>query len=202
MTGDTNPSAMNDSATRLLSFWFEELAPKDWFIQRDAVDQALAETFGHLVEPAGAGALGHWMDKPETALALILVLDQLPRNLNRGSADAFRHDPKALAVSRAFIERYRDAFESLPPEQKLFVLLPLEHAEDLAAQDESVRWFEYFAPQMIGDAGEFWDEVTEYARRHHEPIRRFGRFPHRNEVLGRETTPDEAAWLEEHPSGF
>ena len=202
MTGRQNPSASNDSATRLLSFWFEELEQKDWFVQNDAVDRALAEQFGHLLEAAGTGALDHWMDKPETALALILVLDQLPRNLNRGSADAFKFDSEALKASRAFIERYRDAFESLLPEQKLFVLLPLEHAEDLTAQDESVAWFEYFAPQMIGEAGAFWDEVTDYARRHREPIRRFGRFPHRNQVLGRKTTPEEAAWLQEYPGGF
>ena len=202
MTRAQNPSATNDSATRLLSFWFEELAPKDWFIQRDTVDHALADRFGHLVAPAAAGALDHWMVQPETALALILVLDQLPRNLNRGTGEAFAHDPKALQTARDFIVRHRDAFEALPPEQKLFVLLPLEHAEDLAAQDESVQWFEYFAPGMTGEDKAFWDDVTDYAKRHREPIRRFGRFPHRNTVLGRTTTPEEAAWLEQHPGGF
>ena len=139
---------------------------------------------------------------PLTGLARILALDQLRRNLRRGPARAFDHDPKALATARAFIERHRTAFEQMTPQQKLFVLLPFEHAEDLAAQDESIAWFEHFKDQMTGDDASFWADVTNYAYKHHEPIRRFGRFPHRNEVMGRNTSDAEAAWLAAHPNGF
>ena len=202
MTGTNKQTISNDSAFRLLSFWFEELAPKDWFIQRDAVDEALAKKFGQLIEPASAGDLDHWLDDPQTGLALIIVLDQLPRNLRRGSAAAFEHDPKALAASRHFIAHHRAAFDAMTPQQKLFVLLPFEHAEDREAQAEAVGWFEHFAPQMTGDDAVFWADVTDYGHRHREPIERFGRFPHRNQVMGRDTTAAEAAWLEQHPNGF
>lgn len=201
MTGQDR-SSHDDSASRLLSFWFEELTTKDWFMQSDAVDQALAARFGHLLAPAEAGELDHWLEDPDTALALILVLDQLPRNLRRGSPAAFDLDPKGLATARALIERHEAAFRAMTPQQKLFVLLPFEHAEDLTAQDESVGWFGHFTPSMTGEDAVFWADVTDYAHRHREPIRHFGRFPHRNTVLGRDTTPDEAAWLDAHPGGF
>jgi uncharacterized protein (DUF924 family) len=192
----------DDSAREVLSFWFGQLSEQDWFVQNAVVDAALAQQLGHLVAPAGRGDFAHWLDGPLTALALIIVLDQLPRNLNRGSARSFIHDAKALATSRALIARFEDDFRAMSPQQKLFVLLPFEHAEDITAQDEGVGWFEQLAPMMTGKDAEFWASVTDYAYRHREPIARFGRFPHRNAVLGRQTTADEAAWLEQHPAGF
>ena len=195
-------TVQDDSARGLLSFWFEELAFDDWFTQKDDVDARLKSRFGHLVDAAAAGKLDHWRNEPLTMQALILVLDQLPRNLFRGSARAFALDDQALAAARHYLDQFHDAFMDLSAQQKLFVLLPFEHAEDLAAQETCVGMFEQLAPTIDPAAAEFWANTTDYARRHLEPISLFGRFPHRNQVLGRETTAAEAAWLAQHPDGF
>jgi len=138
---------------------------------------------------AVGGELERWGSTPLAALALIVVLDQFPRNMFRGTARAFSTDSQALAAARGALERGLD--QVLSPAERTFVYMPFEHAEDLAAQRRALALFEALDPNDM-----------EYARRHHEIIARFGRFPHRNAVLGRESTPEEIEFLKQPGSSF
>jgi uncharacterized protein (DUF924 family) len=185
---------MNDDARRLLDFWFADgpdTFRQAWFIKDDAFDAACREGFGALVVPAREGALDAWATTPNGALALLLLLDQFPRNLFRGGAEAFASDPHGRAIARRAV--LRDGFDrALAPAQRIFLYLPFEHGEALADQDLSVTLFEGLRdhPAHAKPHG-----TIDYAWRHRVVIQRFGRFPHRNAVLGRESTPAEAAWL-------
>lgn len=169
-----------------------------WFRRDDAFDAALGDRFGHLVVPARDGALDGWLDEPKGALALLLLLDQLPRNLLRGTAGAFASDEKARAVARNAIF-VRQHHRALTPVECVFLFLPFEHSESLADQEVSVALFEGLRhdPRLGGPDG-----AVDYAWRHLDVIRRFGRFPHRNAVLGRANAPEEAAYLAEPGAGF
>ncbi len=186
---------MNAEARALLDHWFAEgpdTFRKAWFLRDDAFDDALRMRFGEMIAPAREGTLDAWADTPEGALALLLLLDQLPRNCHRGTAQAFASDAHARAIARrAVLERRLDL--ALTPMQRIFAYLPFEHSEAMADQDLSVALVEglrddprYAAP----------DGPIDYAWRHWHVIRRFGRFPHRNAVLGRASTPSEQAWLD------
>jgi uncharacterized protein (DUF924 family) len=142
-----------------------------------------------LWEQAARGELDRWRSAPLASLALIVVLDQFPRNMFRGTARAFASDALALAAARSALERSFDRL--LSREERTFVYLPFEHAEDLAAQRRSLALFRALDPDDM-----------EYARRHYEIIARFGRFPHRNAILGRESTPEEADFLKQPGSSF
>ena len=142
-----------------------------------------------LWERAAGGGLGRWRGSPLASLALAIVLDQFPRNMFRGTPRAFSSDELALAVARAAVERGFDRL--LSPVERTFVYLPFEHAEDLAAQRRSVALSSALSPDR-----------AEYARRHYEIIARFGRFPHRNAILGRESIAEEAEFLEQPGSSF
>ena len=167
----------------VIGFW-RDAGPSKWFRGGEAFDASCRE---RLLAPHLAAArreLDGWMDDPEGALAVLLLLDQIPRNVFRGSAHAFATDPLALHFAGRAVDAGHDqAFE---PSLRAFFYLPFEHAEDLAAQDRSVQLFE-----AMGNA-----EFTRYALDHHAAIVRFGRFPHRNAALARETTPEEQAWLD------
>lgn len=161
-----------------------------WFSSTPAFDTHIRETFGPHIERAAAGRYDHLGDTPQGALALCVLLDQFPRNAWRGDALAFAFDDLALSIARHAVQRGLDRL--LLPVQRLFLYLPFEHSEDLDDQDTCV---DLITP--LGNAS--W---TFYAERHREIIARFGRFPHRNAILGRDTTPDEAAFLTEPFSGF
>lgn len=185
---------MSDDAARLLGFWFADgpdtFRPA-WFIKDDAFDAACRDGFGHLVGPARDGALDGWATTPDGALALVLLLDQFPRNLFRGSAKAFASDAHGRAIARrAVLERGFDL--ALTPTQRAFLYLPFEHGEAMADQDLSVALFEGLRdhPAQAKPGG-----TIDYAWRHRQVIQRFGRFPHRNAALGRESTAAELAWL-------
>jgi len=176
----------------VLAFWFEEHGREDWFTRSDAFDVTLRVRLGAAYERAAAGDLDGWAATPDGALALILLLDQVPRNLFRDDPRAFATDAKACEIARAAVDAGHDL--ALPaPERRLFVYLPFEHSEDAGDQALSVA----LCKERLGN-----DDYAEYARRHKAVIDRFGRFPHRNAVLGRETTADEAAFLKETPTGF
>ena len=190
-------SALRDSPEAVLDFWFgtDDQARAEWFRKDEAFDRLIADRFGALVERALAGELREWDAKPASALARILLLDQFTRNIFRGTPRAFAGDPRALAAARSLVASGGDT--ALPPLRRSFVYLPFEHAEDLQAQHEAVRLFsalEASAPQATG--------MLEYALRHRDIIARFGRFPHRNAILGRESTPEEIAFLREPGSSF
>jgi uncharacterized protein (DUF924 family) len=186
---------MNDDAARLLGFWFAEgpdTFRKAWFEKDEAFDAECRSGYGALVVPAREGALDGWAETPEGALALVLLLDQFPRNLFRGSAEAFASDAHARQVARhAVLARRFDM--ALSNTARTFLYLPFEHGEAMEDQDLSVALFEGLrddpAHAMPGGA-------IDYAWRHRTVIRRFGRFPHRNAALGRESTPAEQAWLD------
>ena len=183
---DTLTSTANTEA--VLRFWFEEHA-KDWFVKDPAFDAEIRARFLAVHETAAAGSLAHWADAPRGCLALVILLDQFPRNMFRGEARAFATDPLARAAARVILERGWDR-QMTQPEQ-LFAYLPFEHSEALEDQD--------LACELMRD---FDEEQRHYAERHRDIIRRFGRFPHRNDLLGRESTAAEIEFLKSPGSRF
>ncbi|MBX3607487.1 MAG: DUF924 domain-containing protein [Piscinibacter sp.] len=186
----------------VLDFWFG--APgtpahgqrrPEWFRKDPAFDAAIAARFGPLIESALAGRLDTWATDAPSTLALIVVLDQFTRNCLRDTPRAFAGDRQALELARALVGRGAD--RELPTVQRTFAYLPFEHAEDLAAQREAVRLFEALAAEDPAEAGSL-----DYAIRHRDIVARFGRFPHRNAILGRASTPEEAEFLRQPGSGF
>jgi uncharacterized protein (DUF924 family) len=191
-----HPHLHLDDFTEVLDFWFgapdspERGRPrKVWFRKSDAFDAEIRTRFSPLWEQALRGELERWRSTPLAALALVVVLDQFSRNIFRGTLRAFAGDPAALAAATSIIERGFDRL--LSAQERTFVYLPFEHAEDLAAQRRSLALFQALDPDDM-----------EYARRHYEIIARFGRFPHRNAVLGRESTPEEIEFLKQPGSSF
>ena len=193
---------MSPDPGQVLSFWFANAlgspeAAKDqgrlWFEQSDTFDEEIRRRFGDLPERAARGEFETWRSAPRSTLALVLLLDQFPRNLFRDSPRAFEFDAKAAAVASGAIAAGFD--EKLRPLEAVFLYLPFEHAEDLELQNRSVELFEKLclrAPELLKSQ---FEEFADYAHRHREVIRRFGRFPHRNAVLGREPTSEEADYL-------
>lgn len=185
----------------VLDFWFAD-GPDGyrlaWFKRDDAFDAEIRTRFGPLVAPARAGSLDDWASTPEGALALFLVLDQFPRNLFRGSPEAFASDAHALTLARRIVLGARLDL-ALTPTQRVFLYLPFEHAEDMAAQDLSVALFEGLRDHPAHAAA---NGTIDYAWRHRAVIAQFGRFPHRNAVLGRESTPAELTYLAQPGAGF
>lgn len=175
-------------------------AQRQWFQKDDAFDARLREGFGATIAQARAGRLGHWADSADGWLALILVLDQFTRNAFRGQPDSFAGDAQALALALAGIERGHD--QALPPMARLFCYLPLEHAEDLALQQRSVALFAALRDAPGAEPRAFFDGTLDYARKHQDVIARFGRFPHRNAILERTSTPQEQAYLAQPGAGF
>lgn len=185
---------MTEDAAKLLGFWFADgpdAFRAAWFARDDAFDAACRDGFGHLVGPAREGALDGWAATPQGALALVLLLDQFPRNLFRGSAEAFASDAHGRAIARRVVLERRFDF-ALALTQRGFLYLPFEHGEAMADQDLSVTLFEGLRdhPAHAKPGG-----TIDYAWRHRQVIQRFGRFPHRNAALGRESTAAELAWL-------
>jgi len=174
-------------AEEVLDFWLRELTPEDWFRGGEALDARIRERWLPTWERANAGAFREWTVAPKSCLALVLLLDQFPRNIFRGSAMAFASDRRALAVARAAVLAGHDRKLGLP--ERAFVYMPFEHSEAQVDQDHSVRLFLL----AFGKDHEF----LLHARAHREIIRRFGRFPFRNAAFGRESTPEEVAFLEE-----
>jgi uncharacterized protein (DUF924 family) len=204
-TASETPDAL---AGQVLRFWFGDdpglpLANSERWFKRDAAfDAEVRARFAGAVEQAGRGDFDGWHEWPDTALALVILLDQFPRNIHRDSPLAFAHDLRARHCTLAGIARGLDT--ALPPVQRWFFYLPLMHAEDLGLQDRALVMFRELAlaPTVSPGLREALENVVSYALRHREAIARFGRFPHRNAVLGRASTPAEQAWLQEHPDGF
>ncbi len=188
---------MDPRAADVLQFWFAgSAAPRaEWFRKDPAFDALIAERFGLLVERALRGELAAWATHADSALAQVIVLDQFTRNIFRDAPRAFAGDTLALAAAQAMVARGDDL--SLPPLRRQFVYLPYEHAEDMAMQRESLRLFAALADSDASRA-----DAADYARRHAVIIERFGRFPHRNAILGRKSSAEELAFLEQPGSRF
>jgi uncharacterized protein (DUF924 family) len=172
------------TAKQIVSFW-TKAGEKRWYKKDPAFDQKIHEEFLVTHQAAAMEKLGAWEAEPEGALALLLLLDQFPRNMFRGSARAFANDPQARAIAARAIKRGFD--KKVPAGLREFFYLPFEHSEDLADQEKCLKLFR---------ATKHKDNL-HWAKVHHDIIKRFGRFPHRNEILGRSSTPEETAFLEE-----
>ncbi|MFM5635042.1 DUF924 family protein [Aeromonas veronii] len=194
----------------LLDLWFGDEADDVlratrqaplWWGKSSETDALLASRFGKLVEAAAKGSLAHWADIPSGRLALILLLDQLPRNIHRGTPAAFAQDPLARDLCLKGLSIGAD--QSLSPLARIFFYLPLEHAESREQQARSVALFEALAAEQASTPAQAtFAGFADFARRHQVIIERFGRFPHRNDILGRTSTPEEAAFLQQPGSGF
>ena len=195
---------MDERIEQVRSYWFEPVPQtKDdlerrfdrWFNADPHLDAEIAERFGGLAASAAGGELEHWSEVPQGRLALILLLDQVPRNLHRGTAAAFAQDAKALALTTEGIEAGAD--RALPVLERAFFYMPLQHAETPDAQALSVRMFEALRddPSVPPEYAWALDSFAHYAVVHRDIIERFGRFPHRNRALGRTETEAERRYL-------
>lgn len=172
------------TAADIVGFW-SEAGPEKWFAKNEAFDAEITARFLAVHEAAAAGNLGAWEQTPEGAYALVILLDQFPRNMFRGSPRAFATDAQALAVAERAITRGFDAAYETP--EKRFFYMPFMHSEELAEQERCIA--------LCAAADDAYG--LKYAVIHRDVIRDFGRFPHRNPVLGRDTTAPEKAFLDE-----
>jgi uncharacterized protein (DUF924 family) len=194
-------SAVQSRAVEVLDFWFgQEGDPEygrfrdEWFRKDPVFDARVTEQFADLYEEAAAGDLDGWREDAESCLALVIVLDQFPRNMFRGDGRTHAEDDRALGASRYAIEHALD--RELPDFKRMFLYMPFMHSENVESQRRSVELFE----RLAGEDGA--PDVVSYAVAHRDIVERFGRFPHRNEILGRETTPEEAVFLTTEGSSF
>ena len=181
---------MSESQQSVLSFWFEESGPSRWFQKDDDFDQEVAERFGKLTRRAAACELWQWRRDPRGRLAEVIVLDQFSRNIFRDTPQAFAQDPLALALAQEAVALGAD--RDMSPMERAFLYMPYMHSE---------------SPRIHEVALELYDELGleeqyDFELRHKEIIDRFGRYPHRNAILGRESTPEEQAFLQQPGSGF
>src|SRR4051812_31965666 len=213
-----------DDALRVREFWFGksltgalpgqgELASQAvllkrrnelWFETNPQVvgqqDEIVRTQFQHLLERAVQGELDGWADSPRRRLSLIILLDQFPRQIYRGTAQAFAYDPAALALTLSGMQLAADAALNLV--ERLFFYMPLQHAEATEVQDESVTAYRRLVAESPAELRAAFEESLGYAEEHRQIIRQFGRFPHRNRILGRESTPEETVYLAEHGDTF
>jgi uncharacterized protein (DUF924 family) len=180
-----------DKEQEILDFWFNDIERADWYRKSEVFDAQMRMRFSTQVEQALAGALNGWAVSPDGRLALILLLDQMTRNLFRDTPRAFVGDGAALALSQAALQ---DGQLDKEPNvfRRIFTLMPLMHSEDLAVQKQSVTLFQKYADEKSSD----------YAQRHLDVIEKYGRFPHRNAILGRASTKAEKQYLAQPNAGF
>jgi uncharacterized protein (DUF924 family) len=171
-----------------------------WWGKSVETDDMLGARFGQAADAAAAGTLDHWSGSPHGRLALILLLDQLPRVIHRGRPDAFAQDGKARTVAEKGLASGADRL--LRPIERVFFYLPFEHSENPADQQRSLELFENLANEVPEKWTETFDLYLDFAVRHKKIIDRFGRFPHRNDILGRVSTPEETEFLQQPDSGF
>ena len=200
---------MDESIERLLEYWFgaelDSPAALDrqfarWFVADDAIDAEIASRFGTDAERAARGELAHFRETAKGRLALILLLDQVPRHLHRGTAAAFAQDSVALGLTVEGIENGMDL--ELPVLQRAFFYMPLQHAESRKVQAKSVEIFQRLAKAVSPTYRETFETVAHFAELHRDIIEQFGRFPHRNKVLGRKNTPEEDEYLSGESPNF
>ena len=191
-------------AQGILDFWFgpldaqglaSEKKRKNWFSKNDDFDKSIKSQFGNLMELAPMGAYDLWIKAPESRVALVVLMDQFSRNLFRGKPRAFYCDEKTQVVTMQAIKAGEHL--SLPVSYGYFVLMPLMHAEKLELQDLGVKLFGELHEQNIGKgaAETMTKGALAYMKQHRDIIAQFGRFPHRNEIMGRESTPEESVFL-------
>lgn len=178
------------SAGAVLEFWFSSLTPADWWRKSDELDQQIAQTFGPTLTAAKAGELEDWRSTPRGRLAEVIVLDQFSRNIFRDRPEAFEADAVALVLAQEAIRQNAD--HSLNAAERAFLYMPFMHSESLRIHDRAVALF--------GSPGLEYN--LDFEQRHRAIIARFGRYPHRNAILGRASTPEEIAFLQTPGSSF
>jgi uncharacterized protein (DUF924 family) len=181
------------TSSDVLDFWFSQ-DRKAWFAKDPAFDEQIRGRFLGLFERALRGELDAWLQAPASCLALAILLDQFPRNMFRGTAKAFAGDPRARAAARSILDNGWD--KTMTADERMFAYLPFEHSESLADQERCLALMREIA------ASPETADLPKWAEAHLAIIRRFGRFPHRNAALGRESTPEEVAFLKEPGSTF
>lgn len=191
---------------RILSFWFGDSADETkeratrWWKKDPLFDDEVRAQFESDLLRAARGELDSWLDEPESSVAFVVLLDQFSRNIHRDTPEAFAQDERALAATLRGLERGFDA--RLSPVQRYFFYMPMMHAEDRAVQRRSVEAFEKLAQEKNTGFDGMLRGAADYARRHRDIVERFGRFPHRNNLLERTTTAEEAAFLLTPGSSF
>lgn len=193
---------------QILSFWLGDYSEAGklgervafWFTKSNATDASIRDRFGATLESAARGDLDHLAETPRGRLALLVLLDQFSRNIHRGTPRAFATDARALSLALEGIERGHD--RELHPVERLFFYLPLEHAEDIAMQDRAVELFRALRSETPAGMERFFDGFLDYAERHRDVIVKYGRFPHRNAILGRESSEEEREYLAQPGAGF
>jgi len=196
------------SVDDVLDAWFGDRATgrrdlpqtRRWFSGGKAFDRMLGERFGRTIDTVARGELDAWRETPEGALALIVLLDQFARNVHRGTAEAFAHGARALALAETGIAR--GDLERLPFVQRVFYVLPLEHDESLDSQRRALALFRRLRDTAPPELAGFAESTLDSAEEHAAIIERFGRYPYRNEVLGRRCTAEEETWLAEGAKRF
>lgn len=200
---------MDKQAKMILDFWFEgaldiplqtEVLTQRWFGAPPETDQEITNRFSEILTAIAQKEHEEWLQHPKSALAYIIVLDQFSRTIHRGSGQAFAYDAQALAAADQLLRH--NGHLALAPIQRVFVYLPFEHSEDLADQQRAVALFKTLVAAAPHQQHKLFEGFYEYAQAHAAVIERFGRFPHRNKRLHRETTPEEAAFLQEPGSSF
>lgn len=176
---------LTEEAREVLDYWYTALTPEQWWKRDDAVDEEVRGRFADVYARLAKNVPEHWLSSPLGRLAAVIVLDQFPRNMFRDDPRAYATDHTALEIASETVRAGDD--QRLTPEQRSFLYMPFQHSEDGAIQARSVELF-----RSLGDA-----EQLDFAQKHKQVIDRFGRFPHRNAVLGRETTLEEEAFLKE-----
>lgn len=193
---------MNERIEEILQFWFgppaegEPGGPELWFGKSLRVDRIIEKRFGKLVEKAKAGELDAWTSTPRGRLAVILLLDQFSRNIFRDSPEAFAADEKALALCLDGLDEEMD--KTLGPLERAFFYMPTMHAEDLDMQLTSVEVYEELAAEAPPEHKAACESFLKHAMRHRDMVERFERFPHRNAILGRSSSSEEAAFLQQN----
>lgn len=177
-------------AEAVYQFWFQELTSRQWFTKDPALDETIGARFGHLLEQAKCGELWAWRDTPEGRLAEVIVLDQFSRNIYRERPEAFAQDALALVLAQEAVRQGAD--QALEPQARAFLYMPYMHSESLAIHQEALKLFDQ--PGL--------EYNLKFEIRHWEIIERFGRYPHRNEILGRKSTKEELRFLQEPGSSF
>ena len=194
---------MDPNVSRLLDFWFDpRYESTRWFMPSADFDREIKDGFESLVHQARTPSLDHWTSQPRGTLALLLLLDQFPRNIFRDTSDSFRTDPKALEIAVRGIAKGQD--RDVPRIQQSFFYLPLMHSEQLLGQVAGVANYEALVKRCEGDEKQkaLAEASLAYSIRHRDVIMEFGRFPSRNKALRREETEEERQYLKEHPTGF
>jgi uncharacterized protein (DUF924 family) len=193
----------------ILEFWFgandgdgEVIKAKSWlwWSKNEVIDRSIANRFGDDLDRAIGGAIDHWALTPRGQLALIILMDQFSRNIYRGTPRAFAQDKQACTLCLTGLEKGQD--QVLRPVERAFFYLPLEHSESLPSQEKSVELYRVLYQWASPDLKTNFQEFLDFAIRHRDIIQRFGRFPHRNVILGRESTPEELEFLQQSGSSF